>query len=349
MLILLESASYISYKLYENKFFFIKKSILQTSHVVKLKKIFDKDLGWKQNPKRSDPDVQYDWLCFGDSFTYGDEVELPQSWPFYLQELSGKKVMNGGVSGYGLGQSYLRYKRETSQAEGRLVLMAFISNNLRRMLSRSRLFKGDNSFIVLPKPRFALDQVGDLKLLPNPIGSINEVDKLNDIEFLKGLAAEDHWMKVNPPPVAQFPYSHLLFSKRFWTAIWKVSFLGRSSKYADDYETDSSTQIIFKRVLSLWKRTLQSRKQKGVLIHLPKKEEFEAFREFKRIPSVVKLSEKNCSELNLICLFPLYQHDLLEGEGLNDLFMPNGHYSPILNRRIAKFLYGKIKELKIAD
>lgn len=55
-------------------------------------------------------------LALGDSFTFGDAVELEEAWPWRLQELlnqgvAGRRyeVVNAGVSGYGTGQMRLLY------------------------------------------------------------------------------------------------------------------------------------------------------------------------------------------------------------------------------------------------
>ena len=44
-------------------------------------------------------------MAVGDSFTFGDEVNDGQTWPAQLQQLTGRRVINGGVSGYGFDQT----------------------------------------------------------------------------------------------------------------------------------------------------------------------------------------------------------------------------------------------------
>ena len=50
---------------------------------------------------------------FGDSFVYGDGEVTQNVWPHILEHsVKNLEVLNFGVSGYGLGQSYLRYMRD---------------------------------------------------------------------------------------------------------------------------------------------------------------------------------------------------------------------------------------------
>lgn len=51
--------------------------------------------------------------CFGDSFTFCDNVKDTDSWQYVLENSVGNlEVLNFGVSGYGIGQAYLRYLRD---------------------------------------------------------------------------------------------------------------------------------------------------------------------------------------------------------------------------------------------
>ena len=47
-------------------------------------------------------------LAVGDSFTWGESVADHETWPAHLQAISGRRVLNGGVTGYGLDQIVLR-------------------------------------------------------------------------------------------------------------------------------------------------------------------------------------------------------------------------------------------------
>src|SRR5438128_2007424 len=43
-------------------------------------------------------------LAVGDSYTWGEDVGDLEAWPAQLQRLSGRRVLNGGVTGYGFDQ-----------------------------------------------------------------------------------------------------------------------------------------------------------------------------------------------------------------------------------------------------
>jgi hypothetical protein len=71
-------------------------------------------------------------LAVGDSFTFGDQVSDSETWPAQLERLSGRKVINAGVSGYGLDQSFLRARRFLSRDRFSTVIFGFIPDDIRR-------------------------------------------------------------------------------------------------------------------------------------------------------------------------------------------------------------------------
>lgn len=99
-------------------------------------------------------------LAVGDSFTYGEDVADLDAWPAQLQRLTGRTVLNGGVSGYGLDQIVLRTERLTASHELALVIVSMIADDVRRTEMR-RMWWHD-------KPWFAL-QGGKLVLRGVPV------------------------------------------------------------------------------------------------------------------------------------------------------------------------------------
>lgn len=126
--------------------------------------IDDADLGWVPNPGFASPhynvdaqgfrrhpplaDVRPAILAVGDSFVEGDEVDDHESWPVHLQDRLGRRVINGGVSGYGVDQMVLRAERIVARERPAAIVLSFIADDLERNL-RSRMW-------TLEKPYFEL-------------------------------------------------------------------------------------------------------------------------------------------------------------------------------------------------
>jgi lysophospholipase L1-like esterase len=88
-------------------------------------------------------------LAVGDSYTYGEEVTDAETWPAHLQRLTGQRVLNAGVAGYGFDQIVLRAEKLVPALRPSAVVVSFIADDLRRAES-SRLWSAD-------KPYFDID------------------------------------------------------------------------------------------------------------------------------------------------------------------------------------------------
>lgn len=87
-------------------------------------------------------------LAVGDSFTYGDEVNDGQTWPAQLHLLTGRRVLNGGVSGYGFDQIVLRAEQLAAKYKPAAIVVAFIADDIRRTEMR-RLWSADKPYFVV--------------------------------------------------------------------------------------------------------------------------------------------------------------------------------------------------------
>ena len=84
-------------------------------------------------------------LAVGDSFTFGAEVADPQTWPAQLQQLVRRRVINGGVSGYGFDQIVLRAEALAPVYKPEAIVVAFIADDIRRTEMR-RLWSADKPY-----------------------------------------------------------------------------------------------------------------------------------------------------------------------------------------------------------
>ena len=89
-------------------------------------------------------------LAVGDFFTFGDEVNDGQTWPAQLQRMTGRRVLNAGVSGYGFDQIVLRAEQFAAKYKPSAIVVSFIADDISRTEMR-RLWSAD-------KPWFELDK-----------------------------------------------------------------------------------------------------------------------------------------------------------------------------------------------
>ena len=152
---------------------------------------FDPVLGWtlsrqdkESNSSRMRDKLEYKSLptpgkvritAFGDSFTYGSDVRLHESWTKQMAALNPSfEVLNYGVVAYGLDQAYLRYLKVADRDHPQIVFIGYMSENLLRHVNVFRPFYSRSyGTTVFTKPRFRL--VGEtLELLENPIATPEE-------------------------------------------------------------------------------------------------------------------------------------------------------------------------------
>lgn len=133
--------------------------------------VHDERLGYRPRPGHTAPGITIDpeglrttgaapagdkapILAVGDSFTFGEEVADGESWPAYLQRITGRRVLNGGVSGYGFDQIVLRAEqlasRDTMAPHDKPsdIVVAFIADDIRRTEMR-RLWSADKPWFVM--------------------------------------------------------------------------------------------------------------------------------------------------------------------------------------------------------
>jgi hypothetical protein len=97
-------------------------------------------------------------LAVGDSYTYGDEVGDDETWPAQLQRIAGQRVLNAGVSGYGLDQSVLRAEKVASGRALSAVVVSFIADDVRRT-EMSRIWGAEKPYFDLADDRLVLRNV----------------------------------------------------------------------------------------------------------------------------------------------------------------------------------------------
>jgi len=102
---------------------------------------------------------------YGDSMTYGAEVDHDHAWGNVLSGRLGCRVANYGVGGYGTDQAFLRF-RENRGDEAEVIALGHLSVNILRNVNQFRGLLAGNPYGF--KPRFILDGDQGLELVPIP-------------------------------------------------------------------------------------------------------------------------------------------------------------------------------------
>jgi hypothetical protein len=86
-------------------------------------------------------------IAFGDSMTEGYAVGNDETWPAHLERVTGRRVLNAGVRGYGLDQMVLRAERIVPEFKPSTVVLAFIADDISRTALAVRDAKGKPYFV----------------------------------------------------------------------------------------------------------------------------------------------------------------------------------------------------------
>lgn len=129
-------------------------------------------------PAFPDPDRQPACVSlYGNSFTWGEEVDNEHAWGNVLSKLLACRVANYGVGGYGPDQAYLRFHYNVRD-HAKITFLVHLSENITRNVGQFR-----NLAVPVPqfllKPRFILDGQGQLELVPMPVISERDYVDVN--------------------------------------------------------------------------------------------------------------------------------------------------------------------------
>lgn len=162
------------------------------------------------DPDRAD---RFRVLLLGDSYTHGDEVSHEETWGAALGRRLGEpwEVWNGGVSGYGTDQAFLRGQQLLEKVRPRVAILGIYRENILRNCTFFRPVKHRWTGFPFGKPRFVLKDGEELDLRHQPVTRPEDVPSVLATYSDRGLSAED-----------------LLYDERIYTSgLLDVSLLAR--------------------------------------------------------------------------------------------------------------------------
>ena len=188
---------------------------------------FDPELGWDTPPNREATSDLWSYstdangsrrlpaavparadglivASYGDSFTFGNEVEDGETFQAFLSEFTGAVVLNYGVPGYGTAQALLKLERHVAQGRHPDVVILGLTSTLRRLWNSYVPFMVPETRIRLGFKPLLVEESEGYALLPNPLQWLNgRGDVLAALEEAKR-TDRFHRERVQP---ASFPYA----------------------------------------------------------------------------------------------------------------------------------------------
>ncbi len=140
--------------------------------------IRDPELGWpplvsrgdrdasgaRNSPAFPDASIAPCISLYGDSFTYGDEVDDEHAWGNLLARKAGCRVANFGARGYGTDQAFMLFRRKKDDRP-KVILLGLPAENIHRNVNMYRgLIVAQAPFTF--KPRFLVGDDGNLQTVP---------------------------------------------------------------------------------------------------------------------------------------------------------------------------------------
>ncbi len=158
----------------------------------------------------------------GDSFTFGLEVPFEDTWGAQLEQRLGQQVqvLNFGVDGYGVDQSYLRYQRDARPWYPDIVILGFINHDLYRSLAVYSFLSFPGWEFPFAKPRFVLSDDGILLAntpLPPPetIFASRSITDLPYLQYEPGYDSDQwQWRPLYHSYLARFVFSRFPRARR---------------------------------------------------------------------------------------------------------------------------------------
>ncbi len=309
--------------------------------------------------------------CYGDSFSFARQLEDNQTWEWQLSELTKSNVLNFGIGNYGTDQALLRMRREFPKNRTGIVIMGIVPSTMVRILD---VWKHYNEFgnTFGFKPRFDLDAAGNLKLIPNIIDAEEKYPRYQ--EFLPELQKNDYFYRRKfRREMVRFPYflSILADLRRNIPVIWKVfwhQIIKKEDVKGKPYPTamsviinvnlrlryrlytkDAYAQALFTRLIEEFAQYVKGQGASPVFLFMPQKDDI-LFIKKKRGKRYYGQVIENVRKLLPVIDFT----DVLlskSTDGLDALYSDRnnygGHYSALGNKRLAEYVYKRLKEERL--
>lgn len=196
----------------------------------------------------------------GDSHTFGLELKFEETWSYLLERhLPECQVLNFGVSGYSLGQMYLRYRRDVLPFQPDIVILALSSNSTNRTMGVYGLTMFPTG-IPWAHPRFQITDAG-LALMNQPLPRLEEIKRAKWVSDLPYIDYDRFFV----PGKWELKRWHYLYNSYLFRLYITRYSLGRRQQKGD------STETLNQALLRAFLQTAESSHSIPLLLYLPDK------------------------------------------------------------------------------
>lgn len=310
---------------------------------------FDHTLGWTVTPNSSTSDGLYvssehgirtskassgfgtgNAVCrialIGDSHTFGLELRFEETWGYLLQRhMPECQVLNFGVSGYSLGQMYLRYKRDALPFRPDIVILALSRGSTNRTMGVYGLTMFSPG-IPWAQPRFQITNAG-LTPINQPLPRLEDIIQTKWIRDLPYIDY-DRFFSPSRWELKRWRYFYNSYLFRLYTTRYP---LGRQQQNGD------ASEILNQALLQDFIQVAESYNSLPLLLYLPDKNDTDNLAS--ETPSLKVLRSSGFEYLDLrSCLRQL---------SAEDRFIPNGsHYSMWSSETIAACVANHVSSVR---
>jgi len=262
----------------------------------------------------------------GDSYTFGLEVPYERWWGHLVEQKLGADVqlLNFGVDGYGVDQSYLRYHRDARPWHPELVVFGFINHDFYRDMTVYSFIDFPDWGFPFSKPRFVAGPDGELSLVNVPLISPDAIMAM--------------------PAVTDLP--HLAYDRGYREDDWRRRWYHRSyllrfaqSRFAPDpvlapHVSDEARESLSAKLLTTVLDEAAAEGSKAILLFFPSRADFDPNGSQTTAHDRVKAAVFSALRLKGIEVVDLTA--CLKASDAKTLFLPGRpHYSPTGNAAVA--------------
>jgi len=277
-------------------------------------------------------------LVFGDSFTNCSRVPQEETWPHFLEsENENLEVVNFGVDGYSMCQSFLRFQNTRKNIDHDLILLLFVpSLNLWRDVNVRRDLGEGGWYAKTLMPRFVLDH-GELKLIRFPLGIFHppqsRISDITDQKIKNHLKSYDRFYFKS-----RFEVPLILGESVIYKLIAAVYHKYKRNKIRSSLMSpDSEAAQVSKEIFLSMNKQIMSDGGKFILTFLPARKDIDklvnkkSFRDdWNKFVTFICESGLNCIDLS---------EDLVNiPENQLDTGYDGTHFGPKTNRHIADYI-----------